>query len=233
MSGVDGAGGARQALGAIATAPLGQAAIAILAVGLAAFALSRLTLALLDPEGAGWRRRALYLLGAAFNAALVVFVAHLLVGGETAAAEEPSRLARAMARPRGRWIMAAFGAGLLIRGVQRLVSPREDDLPARIDAAGLTPRAASWTASVGSVARAARGSLLIAAGGGLVYAAALRAPTAGPAWIGGLLACCLLALAANEWTRARYPLPGVTASPPGDQPSDGVHVSDSTGGACA
>ena len=79
VSGVGGAGGAREAVRAIAGAPFGQAAIGILAVGLAAYALSRLTLALLDPENAGWRRRALHLVGAAFNAALVVFLVHLLM----------------------------------------------------------------------------------------------------------------------------------------------------------
>src|SRR5687768_13216873 len=86
-SGVGEVGGAREAVRAIAEAPLGKAAIAILAVGLTAFALSRLTLAFLDPESAGWRKRALYLLEAAFNTALVVFLVHLLLGGETAAGE--------------------------------------------------------------------------------------------------------------------------------------------------
>lgn len=201
------AGGAREAVRAIAEAPFGKAAIAILAVGLAAFALSRLTLALLDPESAGWRRRALHLVGAGFNAALVVFLVHLMLGGEAAAAEGPTRLARTLARPRGRWIVAAFGAGFLVRGAQRLIRPPRDDLSGRIESLGLSSAASSWMASVGSAARVARGTILLAVGGGLVYAAAVRAPTAGPRWISGVLGCCLLALVANEWTRARYPLP--------------------------
>ena len=236
VSGAGEAGGARQAVRAIAQAPFGQAAIAILAVGLAAFALSRLTLALLDPESAGWRRRAVHLLGAAFNAALVVFLVHLLLGGETAAAEGPTRLARALARPRGRWIVAAFGAGLLVRGIQRFVRPPRDDLPGRIASLDLSSATASWMTSVGSAARLARGTLLLAVGGGLAYAAAVRAPTTGPPWISGVLGACLLVLAANEWTRARYPLPEMGALPAprdgGDQPAGGAHVSDSTGGAC-
>lgn len=207
VSGTGEAGGAREAVRAIAEAPFGKAAIAILAVGLSAFALSRLALALLDPEGAGWRRRALHLVGAAFNAALVVFLFHLLLGDETAAAEGSTALARALARPRGRWIVAAFGAGLLLRGIQRLVRPPRDDLTGRVASLDLSNAASTWITSVGSAARVARGTILLAAGGGLAYAAALRAPNAGPPWISGLLGCCFVALAANEWTRGRYLLP--------------------------
>lgn len=214
-SGAGEAGGAREALRAIAEAPFGKAAIAILAVGLSGFALSRLTLALLDPENMGRRRRALHLVGAAFNTALVVFLVHLLLGGGTAAAEGPTRLAMTLARPRGRWLVAAFGAGLVVRGVQRLVRPPREDLTARIESLGLSSAAVSWMTSVGSAARLARGAILLAVGGGLMYAAAVGSATAGPRWISGVLGCCLLALAANEWTRARYLLPeGPRISPP-------------------
>jgi hypothetical protein len=218
VGGVGEAGGARAALRAIADAPLGKAAIAILVVGLTAFALSRLTLAVLDPERAGWRKRALHLGAAALNAALVVFLVRLLFEGETLPAEESTRLARTLARPRGRWVVAAFGASLLVRGVQRLVRPPREE-----------------TSSVGSAARVARATILLAIGGGLSYAAAVRSPTPGPAWIGGLLGCCLLVLAANEWTRALgVPAGGAhrPAGRAGDQPAGGAHVSDSTGGAC-
>ena len=215
VSGAGEAGGARETVRAIAGAPFGKGALAILAVGLAAFALSRLTLALLDPESAGWRRRALHLVGAVFNAALVVFFVHLLLGGASTAAEEPTRLARALARPRGRWVVAAFSAGLLVRGIQRLVRPPRDDLSGRIAALDLPGAASSWMTYVGSAARLARGTILLAVGGGMAYAAAVRAPIAGPPWIGGVLGCCLLALAANEWTRVRYLLPETSAvSPP-------------------
>ena len=214
VSGAGESGRAREAVRAIAEAPLGKVAIAILAVGLAAFAISRLTLALFDPESAGRRRRAFHLIAAAFNAALVVFLVHLLLGGETAPAEEPTRLARALARPRGRWIVAAFGAGLLGRGMQRLVRPPRDDPSERIASLDLPSTASSWMTSVGSAARLARGTILLAVGGGLAYAAVVRAPTAGPPWIGAVLACCLLVLAANEWTRARYPLPEMVAITP-------------------
>ncbi len=232
-TGAGDAGGAREAVRAIAEAPFGRAAIAILAVGLAAFALSRLALALLDPENGGWRRRARHLAGAAFHAALVVFVAHILFG-DVAPAEEPTRLARALGRPRGRWIVSAFGTGLVALGLQRLARPRGDDLREPIGSSGIPGAAASWTAAVGSAARAARATFLLAAGGGLVYAAAIRSPTAGPQWISVVLGCCLVVLAANEWTRARYPLADPIPSPsrPGDQPAGDAHVSDSTGGAC-
>jgi hypothetical protein len=200
-------GGAREAVRVVAEAPFGKGVIAILAVGMAAFALSRLTLAVLDPEGAGWRTRALHLGAAALNAALVVFLVHLLLGGEAAAAEGPTRLARTLARPRGRWIVAGFGAALLVRGIVRLVRPPRDELTGRIESLGLSSAASVWMTRVGSTARVARGTILLAVGGGLVYAAAVRAPTAGPPWIGGVLGCCLLAQAVNEWIRARYRLP--------------------------
>jgi hypothetical protein len=200
-------GGTREVVRAIAEAPFGKAAIAILALGMTAFALSRLTLALLDPGRAGWRRRALHLAAAALNAALVVFLVHLVFGVESAAAEGPTRLARTLARPRGRWVVAAFAAGLLVRGVQRVVRPRGDDLPARVESVGLTDAASRWVVAIGSAAGMARGTILLAAGGGLAYAAAVRSTASGAPWIGAVLGCCLLVLAANEWTRVRYPLP--------------------------
>ena len=207
VGGAGEAGGAREAVRAIAAAPFGKGAIAILALGLTAFAVSRLALAALDPEDAGWRRRALHLGGAALNAALVVFLVHLLLGGETAPAEGSTRLARTLARPRGRWIVAGSGAALLVRGALRLVRPPRDDLPGRVESLGLSSAATAWMIRVGSAARVARGTLLLAVGGGLAYAAVVRAPAAGPPWIGGVLGSCLLVLAANEWIRARYPLP--------------------------
>lgn len=234
MSGAgEGTGGARQELRAIAEAPIGRAAIAVLAVGLAAFAVSRLTLALLDPERAGWRRRALHLVAAAFNTALVVFLVHLLLAGDTVPAEGPTRLARALQRPRGRWIVAALGAGLLGRGVQRLARPTRDS--AQVASLDLPSAASAWVTQVGSAARLARGTILLTIGGGLAYAAAVRAPAAGGPWISAVLGGCLLLLAANEWTRARYPLADAVPplAIPVDQPAGGGHVSDSTGGACA
>jgi hypothetical protein len=207
IGGAGESGGGRAAIRAIAGAPIGKALIALLAVGLAAYVLWRLSQAMLPPEDVGWGRRGLYLLSAAIHAALAVFAVQLLVGSGVAADPEgPSRLARILTRPRGPWIVGAVGAGLLVRGILRLARPYSHDFRSRIESLDLPAASRRWVASVSRIAVTARGLVLLTIGGSLLQAAAAGAPVAAPSRT-ALLGACLFALALLEWTRARYPLP--------------------------
>jgi hypothetical protein len=195
--------GSREAIRAIAGAPPGRALVAVLAVGLAAYVVWRLTQAVLGSDGAGRGRRALYLLSAAIYASLTVFAVRLLAGGAAVGTGAGSRMAEIMARPRGPWFVGAVGAGLVVLGVRVLTRSRAQD-PKTLDLAAAVPR---WVTSVGRAGVRARGVALLLVGGGLLQAAALRGPVPSTPWLTALFGVCLLVFAAHEWTRARYALP--------------------------
>lgn len=210
LGGAANATGGREAIRAIAGAPLGKALVAVLVVGLAAYVLWRLSQAVLGPDGAGWGRRALYLLSAAIYTALAVFAIQLLLGGGgTRDAGGPSRLTAILTRPRGPMIVGGVGAGLLVRGAFRLFHPYGQEFRDRIGSLELSSASRRWVESVSRVALTARGIVLLAIGGSLVHAATARGPVASWPWMTGLLGACLFALAVLEWTRACYPLPDV------------------------
>jgi hypothetical protein len=201
-------GGGRAAIGAIADAPIGRGLIAVLALGLVAYVLWRLSQVVLPPEDAGLGRRGLYLLSAAVHAALAFFALQLLVGsGDSVDPEGPTRLAGILARPRGPWIVGGVGAGLLVRGVLRLTRPYGHDFRSRIDSLELPAPSRRWLAKISRLAMTARGIVFLMIGGSLVQAAAAGVPVAGAPSRTALLGGCLFALALLEWTRARYPLP--------------------------
>lgn len=208
VAGAGHAVGGREAIRALAGTPIGRALIAVLAVGLAAYVLWRLSQVTLPPEGVGWRRRGLYLLSAALHAALAVFAVQLLAGGGGGGDPEgPSRLAGILARPRGPWIVGGVGAGLLVRGALRLARPHGEEFRSRIEALELPAATRRWVSRVSRVALTARGIVLLTIGGSLVQAAAAGEPVTGAPTRTALLGACLFALALLEWTRARYPLP--------------------------
>jgi hypothetical protein len=106
--------GYKGALAKLAAAPFGDALLALLALGLAAFVLLQFVLGLLDPEHRGERqtakRRAMrlgYLLNGALHSILVGEAVWRLLGLGGAADGGHSQAvwtARAMALPLGRWI---------------------------------------------------------------------------------------------------------------------------------
>lgn len=207
IDGTPSATGPREAIRAIAGAPLGKALVAVLVVGLSAYVLWRLSQAILGTQGAGWGKRTLYFLSAAIYAALAVFAVRLLFeGGGDGAASGSSRLAEILARPRGPWIVGGVGAGLLVRGAFRLSRPYSQDFRDRIGSLELPSATRRWVSSVSRLAGIARGIALLAIGGSLVHAATAQGSVTSRPWMTGLLGICLFVLAALEWTRARYPL---------------------------
>jgi hypothetical protein len=119
--------GYKGALAKLAAAPFGDALLALLALGLAAFVLWQVVLGILDPEHRRDRRtvkrravRLGYLLNGALHGVLVGEAVWRLLGFGGAADEGHSQAvwtARAMALPLGRWMTAATGAGIALFGV--------------------------------------------------------------------------------------------------------------------
>lgn len=119
--------GYKGALAKLAAVPFGDAMLALLALGLAAFVLWQVVLGILDPEHRRDRRtvkrravRLGYLLNGALHGVLVGEAVWRLLGFGGAADEGHSQAvwtARAMALPLGRWMTAATGAGIALFGV--------------------------------------------------------------------------------------------------------------------
>jgi hypothetical protein len=119
--------GYKGALAKLATAPFGDAMLALLALGLSAFVLWQVVLGILDPEHRRDRRsikrravRLGYLLNGALHGVLVGEAVWRLLGFGGAADEGHSQAvwtARAMALPLGRWLTGATGAGIALFGV--------------------------------------------------------------------------------------------------------------------
>ena len=119
--------GYKGALAKLAAAPFGDALLALLALGLAAFVLWQVVLGILDPEHRRDRRtlkrravRLGSLLNGALHAVLVGEAVWRLLGFGGAADGGHSQAvwtARAMALPLGRWMTAATGAGIALFGV--------------------------------------------------------------------------------------------------------------------
>jgi hypothetical protein len=119
--------GYKGALAKLAAAPFGDAMLAVLALGLAAFVLWQVVLGILDPEHRRDRRtvkrravRLGYLLNGALHGVLVGEAVWRLMGFGGAADGGHSQAvwtARAMALPLGRWMTAATGAGIALFGL--------------------------------------------------------------------------------------------------------------------
>ena len=119
--------GYKGALAKLAAAPFGDAALALLALGLAAFVLWQVVQGILDPEHRSQRRtikrravRLGCLLNGALHGILVGEAAWRLLGfgGAADGGRSQAVWARlAMALPLGRWMIAAAGAGIAFFGL--------------------------------------------------------------------------------------------------------------------
>jgi hypothetical protein len=186
--------GYKGALAKLAAAPFGDAMLALLALGLAAFVLWQVVLGILDPEHRRdrrtVRRRAVrlgYLLNGALHGVLVGEAVWRLLGFGGAADEGHSQAvwtARAMALPLGRWMTAATGAGIALFGVFQWYRAASQSKTERVD---LThTRLRSVIIALGTFGFLARGVLFGLIGAFLIDAAR-RYDTANATGIAGAL----------------------------------------------
>lgn len=167
------------ALDVLLRAPLGRPLLAIVAVGLAGYALWRLADALLDAEGEGRDARGIVTrIGYAASGAVYAGLAWTAGKLVTGAAVDRSNWAQAHAAqlltaPWGRWLLGAAGVVVLAVGVYGLYAAWAAPFRDKMDVPG---RHEAWVIGLGRFGSAARGIVF-----GLIGLGLLRAALAGNA----------------------------------------------------
>lgn len=156
--------------------PFGKAVLALVALGLAGYALWRLVQGLLDPEGQGndpkgLATRAFMLASAAIHGALLVAALRLLTGGGGGGDGTESLIARLMAQPLGRWLVAAVGVAVIAAGVQQLWTAFGERYRRRVRLDLLDPEVARWVGPVARLGLTSRAVVFFLIGGFFVVAA--------------------------------------------------------------
>jgi Domain of Unknown Function (DUF1206) len=217
--------GQEGALGEVLEAPGGKAMLALVALGLAGYALWRFVQAALDPEGKGSDakgivRRILYAISGVVHVALALTAARMVMGsGGGGGGGEDRWTARLMEAPAGRWLVALVALGLLAFGVYQLVRAAKADIGKRLDLSRMSPTARQWTVRAARAGLAARGVVFGIIGFFLGRAAlrydpgqarglegalnALREQAYGP-WLLGAVAIGLVGYGIFEVVKARF-----------------------------
>lgn len=189
--GSGGAKGQKGALQKVLEQPLGEALLALVALGFLCFSLWRLLQAFLDADHNGREpkalaRRAVYAFTAVLYIGLAVGTVSIILGtdggggGDTAARDWTAFL---MAKPFGRWLVAGAGAvvagagvGFALRGCKQPFEPR----------LALTEAARAWVVPLGRAGFVARGAVFLLIAWFLVQAA-LHANSREARGLGGAL----------------------------------------------
>ncbi|HEV7122033.1 MAG TPA: DUF1206 domain-containing protein [Rhodanobacter sp.] len=219
--------GSSDAMSRLAQLPLGHAMLALLALGLAAFVLWQLVLAVLDPEceQGRWRSRRIalrlhHLWSAALHCVLVGIAGWQLLGfghGGHGARTQEHLTAMALRLPGGRWLIGGIGVGIVAFAVVQWVLACRPQKDTRMDLTGSPLRVPVLALlAFGYVARGALfgliGALLVHAAwqddpghaGGIAGALqAMRQQAFGP-WLLGAVAAGLIAFGLAQIAKARY-----------------------------
>jgi uncharacterized membrane protein len=171
--------GSQGALAKLGGTPLGDGLLAVLGLGLAAFVIWQLMVAIADPEHRAHRkspRRRLVRLGHLLNGMFhVVFVGDAVWGLLGLARADDERrtqvqwTARAMALPVGHYAVALVGAGIVLFGLWQLYRAVTRDKNKRVDLS--RARFGFAINALGAYGLAARGALFALVGGYLINAA--------------------------------------------------------------
>lgn len=206
--------------------PLGQAALALVALGLAGFALWKLVQAVADPERRmtglkGLALRVGALASAGVYAGLTLAAVRLLRGGGASAGDDSPRswTAELLSKPFGRWLVVAVGAILVGYGLRLIQKAVSDSFLRHLATRAMSATEYRWARRAGKMGLAARGVVFLLTGGFLVKAgldanpaearglggalAALLDQPAGP-WLLGLVAAGLVAFGIYSLVEARY-----------------------------
>ena len=221
--------GSRGALRSLLDQSYGQVLVAVVAVGLAGYALWCFVRAVYDPErdGTGWKglaKRAFQFGKGVVHVGLVVAAFGMVRGtgtggdgrDDTALEEWTARL---MSVPAGIWFVGAAGACVALYGARQLYRAWTTDLDDQLSLGRMGPAAARWTIRFSRFGMAARGVVFAVIGGFLIAAAIHSDPSEargvggalqtlarqpyGPVLL-GIVALGLMAYGAYQLIRARY-----------------------------
>lgn len=216
----------RGALGRIAEQPLGTAAIAVIALGLAGYAIWRLTEALANPARLGhdardvFRRIANAVRGIIY-AALAFAAAGLATGDSSGAqpGQTDDLTARAMALPAGRWLVGLVGAIIIGYGIHSLIKAWRSDIGKHMRVAEMSRDTSRRIIHVSRFGIGARGLVFMIVGWFFVQAAmqfdAREAGGVGEAldtlarqphgpWLLGIVALGLVAFGIHSLLESKY-----------------------------
>jgi hypothetical protein len=218
--------GSQGALRTILEQPFGKFLLALVALGLAGYALWRFVQAGLDPEhggrtdGGGAAKRVGYAISGAIHTGLALAAARMVMGrGGGGGDRTADWTATLMRQPAGRWLVAAVGLGIAGYGAYALYRAYAVKLDKRLDLSRMSPAARTWAVRSGRAGIAARGVVFAMMGFFLLRAAlrsnpgeargldgalrALQQQSYGP-WLLGLVALGLVGYGIYQLVEARY-----------------------------
>ena len=216
--------GQRGLFSALAERSYGEALLWVLVVGLAAYALWRVVLAITDPEGEGddaegAAKRVFYVVSAIAYGGLALSAYRVIAGTESSGGGTEDRAQTLLGLPGGRWLVAAVAVGILGYGAYQFVrayrasfmdnfrldgaAARHRDLVRHAGQWGLSARGVVYLLVGGFMAQAALRSDADEAGGLDQALGTLQQQSYGP-WLLGLVALGLIMYGVYCWVNAAY-----------------------------
>ena len=225
----------RGALERIAEVSLGQVALLIVTIGLAAHTLWRLIQAAKDPEAAQssdsekirWLKRGFFLISAWVYGLLTYSGIQLLTegggggGGSGGGGSSSGWAAELMSMTFGVWLVGIVGAGVVIRGLMQFMKAYTQGFREKISSFDFGPARSKWIIRVSRLGLTARGVVFGIIGTSIIYAAVRHDPQEARGlegaldvlisrpWLLGALGIGLVCYAVYQWVKARYRIIGV------------------------
>jgi hypothetical protein len=164
------------ALRQVLLAPLGRILLAMIAIGLLAYATWRLFQGILDPENEGkgakgFLKRVDHVLNGLFHAALAFSAGRLALGTGGGGGSPDDWTARLLAQPFGRWLAAIVGAVIVGAGLYQFYKAYKADFRNELDSGEMSARERTWAKRSGRLGYAARGVVFDVIGVFLIRAA--------------------------------------------------------------
>ncbi len=178
MGGGGAAGGQKDALVRIGSAPLGNVLLVAIGVGLFGYAAYRAVQAILNPDrvgsdAKGIAKRIAYGVSAVLHTGLGVSALRLVGGhrGRSGEASTDGWTAKLMQQPFGRWLVALVGAAILVVAVSQFVRAYRATFMRRTKQEEMAPNTRRWLERLGRAGHAARGVVFTITGMFMLVAA--------------------------------------------------------------
>lgn len=181
------------ALQAVARQPLGRALVAILALGLGAYALWRLVEGVVNPQdrdddAKGWTMRAAEIGRAAIYVTGVVTAVRVVLGTTSGSSQESDWTARILDWPLGVWIVALVGAALIGVGLYNMYRGVSRKFRKKLDTREMGRLEERWACRIAVAGLLGKGLIFGLVGAFLVRAAIKYDATTGVGLDGALKA---------------------------------------------